>query len=65
MKEKKVSNIMIEGARLLFRNFAGKKTTVNPAGKRNFCVYVDIDSAERLKEDGWNIRFRELKMLLW
>lgn len=50
-------NITIENARLAFRNFAGKGTTYNAVGKRNFCVFLDLEFATLLQEDGWNIRW--------
>lgn len=56
MNEKKVDNILIENARITFKNFAGKPDKFNPQGSRNFCVLLDPDFALKLKEDGWNIR---------
>ena len=55
------SNIVIENARLIFRNFSGKETTFNPAGSRNFCVLLDNDLGEKLTEDGWNVKWLKAK----
>lgn len=52
-----VQNISVENARILFRNFAGKPSKFNAEGKRNFCLIVDNDIAEELKEIGWNIKY--------
>lgn len=50
------NNIVIENARLIFKNFAGEQTKYNRAGNRNFCVVLDANTAEKLYDDGWNIR---------
>lgn len=57
MANQRVSNISVENARILFRNFAGKESKFNAKGKRNFCLILDNDVAEDLKQIGWNIKY--------
>ena len=49
-------NVLIEDAKLWFRNFSGKESRFNAAGIRNFCVMLPNDLAERMIADGWNVR---------
>lgn len=51
------TNIRIENAKIRFRNFSGKEGRFNPAGRRNFCVFLDDDTANDLKDEGWNIKW--------
>ena len=54
------SDFSIEGAHIIFSNFAGKeRPPYNPAGKRNFTLLLDDhpELVEQLIEDGWNIKY--------
>lgn len=53
---KRIDNIVVENARLIFKNFAGEESKFNRAGNRNFCVILDGDSAEDLRQMGWNVK---------
>lgn len=50
-------DLVFENARIGFRNFSGKEGRFNPPGKKNFCVFIDDRKfADKLAEDGWNVR---------
>ena len=57
MAYKKTNNIMIEDARLIFKNFSGEESKFNRAGNKNFCVVLDHDMADELAAEGWNIKY--------
>ena len=47
----------IAGARIGFKNFTGLEGAYNKEGERSFAVFLDDELAERLLEDGWNVKF--------
>ena len=49
--------LVIQDAKIMFRNFEGREKTNNRAGDRNFCVRIDDpEEAQKLAADGWNIK---------
>ena len=49
----------IEGASIIWKNFSGKPTDVNPAGgKRTFSLVLTKDVADALVEEGWRVKCR-------
>lgn len=54
---KNTPNLIIEDARIGFRNFAGEETKFNPKGRRNFVVFLDPELGATLEDDGWNIKW--------
>ena len=55
-------NLNIEHAAVIYKNFSGKPTKVNPAGgKRTFSLVLSHEYAERLFDQGWNIKVKEVR----
>lgn len=46
----------VEGAELIYKNFAGEKSAFNATGKREVSVVLSPEFAETLLADGWNVR---------
>lgn len=52
-----VPNISIDNAQIRFRNFTGEPTKFDKAGgKRTFSVILDPEMADKLRDDGWNVK---------
>lgn len=51
------NTVLMEGVRIIFRNFAGKEGQYNREGDRNFAVLLDDSVAEAMATDGWNVKW--------
>lgn len=49
--------VLMEGVRIIFRNFAGKEDQYNREGDRNFAVLIDPTVAKMMADDGWNVKW--------
>lgn len=49
--------VLMEGVRIIFRNFKGKASEFNRPGVRNFGVILPEDVAEAMDRDGWNVKY--------
>lgn len=50
------NTVLMEGVRIIFRNFSGKEGQYNREGDRNFAVLLDEATAEAMAADGWNVK---------
>jgi hypothetical protein len=57
MPAKQDNTVLMEGVRIIFRNFAGKEGQYNREGDRNFAVLLDDQVATAMAEDNWNIKW--------
>lgn len=55
-------NLNVENAAMIYKNFSGKPTRVNPqGGKRTFSLALNKEYAERLSDMGWNVKVKEVR----
>lgn len=52
----KDNNVIMEGVRIIFRNFRGEEGPYNKKGERNFAVLLDDKTASMMADDGWNVK---------
>ena len=55
---KRPDPIIVEGARIKFKNFAGEARQYNPAGQRNFVLCLPAELAQQLTAEGWNVKWK-------
>lgn len=51
------NTVIMEGVRIVFRNFSGREGQYNREGDRNFAVLLDDAVANTMAEDGWNVKW--------
>ncbi len=51
------NTVLMEGVRIIFRNFTGKEGQYNREGDRNFAVLLDDSTAHAMAEDNWNVKW--------
>lgn len=56
MPDQKQKQILVENAKIIFRNFEGREALFNSEGDRNFSLVLDKKLAEEMKADGWRVK---------
>lgn len=51
------NTVLMEGVRIIFRNFSGKEGKYNREGDRNFAVLLDDEVANAMAQDNWNVKW--------
>jgi len=60
-EKKRLDNLTLYGVRLLYRNFAGRAQQFNEEGNRNFNIILDPELADKLAQDGWNVKTQRVR----
>jgi hypothetical protein len=55
-REQQLKPVLMEGVKIIFRNFKGEEGPYNREGVRNFGVILPSDVAEAMANDGWNVK---------
>ncbi|MBQ9014412.1 MAG: hypothetical protein IJ094_12840 [Bacilli bacterium] len=55
-EEKRLPELTIRNAKLMFLNLTGNKSQFNPLGSRTFSVRLDIELGKQLEKEGWNVK---------
>lgn len=50
------NRVLLENARLIWRNFAGEERLYNAEGNRNFTLILPEDIGLKMMADGWNVK---------
>jgi len=53
----KDNTVLMEGVKIIFRNFSGREGQYNREGDRNFAVLLDEKVAAAMAEDNWNVKW--------
>jgi len=56
MNNKRIAPVTIQNAKIIFRNFAGRKGPYNEEGERSFTLVLPEPVAKRMMMDGWNVK---------
>lgn len=51
------NTVLMEGVRIIFRNFSGREGQYNREGDRNFAVLLDEQTAKAMADDNWNVKW--------
>ena len=54
---KKIPPVELRNVQILFRNFSGRKEKFNDAGRRNFVVLLDDETAKKLEDDQYYLTY--------